>query len=366
MSIKPDGKILLGGFTTANSNVSSLLVQIFPSGLPDTSFGVMGIVSYDFNQDNSELINDILCQSDGKIISVGSKKEITTDADDNAIHTRMTIIARFLPNGSIDTVFADNGVFSFGAFGRYTDTNKGVILSNHKMIFCGNTYQYSDNENQAILLRLTPDGELDTSFGTNGIVYSDFSFHENPSFITLQQDYKILISASGWTFTNGQAAVWLFRYNEDGTLDQSFGDHGKIVNLGVNLAPKLFDVLLQPNGKIIQVGSWPGNIILWRYHTNNLVGEKEPVVQQYKIKVYPNPLIKNDIYIDWELKSVNKVGCKIFNSQGDELQTLFEPELFSAGKHHKVVKLHKSIPSGNFYLQFTVGNAQTVLLLLKN
>ena len=97
-------------------------------------------------------------------------------------------------------------------------------------------------------------GILDTSFGLGGIVETRFiEGRNNLSFIIEQPDGKII--AGGWIesdFTNG--TFILGRYREDGALDKNFGNEGKVItqfNQSIAVV-KLIDFL--PNNKILAFG----------------------------------------------------------------------------------------------------------------
>src|SRR5262249_28255379 len=88
----------------------------------------------------------------------------------------------------------------------------------------------------------------------DGKVATDFGGLEDGAFgVALQADGKIV--AAGWASVAGGADFALARYNADGTLDDSFGTHGKVTT---DFASS-FDVgealIVRPDGKIVVVGS---------------------------------------------------------------------------------------------------------------
>lgn len=165
--IKPDGKILLGGTTQEpiNSSASLLLAQLLPDGLTDSEFGLDGIVVYDFDP-GYESIYGLELQADGKIITNGVAEE-------------QVEIARFYPNGKVDSTFASNGVLlretrkKRDCFcWRYTTRPKITIL----------WYQFFQEQStigDGMLCRLNPNGSLDATFGTNGVILNDCGIFHN-------------------------------------------------------------------------------------------------------------------------------------------------------------------------------------------
>src|SRR5215470_16341979 len=70
-------------------------------------------------------------------------------------------------------------------------------------------------------------GTLDASFGTGGLVTTDFGgFNTAARAVAVQPDGKIV--AAGVAAVNGFADIAVARYNRDGTLDASFGTGGTV------------------------------------------------------------------------------------------------------------------------------------------
>jgi uncharacterized delta-60 repeat protein len=77
-----------------------------------------------------------------------------------------------------------------------------------------------------LLVRFNPDGSLDQSFGESGAVITDFPGYSNsPSQVLLQPDGKIVVV--GTSFGEDSTAS-LVRYTPEGSLDTSFGVEGKL------------------------------------------------------------------------------------------------------------------------------------------
>ena len=80
------------------------------------------------------------------------------------------------------------------------------------------------------LARYDPDGTLDRSFGSGGKVTTDFSgsgSFEIAFAIAIQSDGKIV--ATGPSDASGSYDFALARYNSNGTLDASFGSAGIVM-----------------------------------------------------------------------------------------------------------------------------------------
>lgn len=107
------------------------------------------------------------------------------------------------------------------------------------------------------LVRYNEDGSLDGSFGIGGIVVTDFDTgfgNDIASGAALQSDGKIVL-VGVVDFNANQGSFTVVRYNTDGTLDNSFGSGGKVVhNIETNAYDGASKVAIQPDGKIVVVG----------------------------------------------------------------------------------------------------------------
>lgn len=231
------------------SIVGSIFFQTFSvkgqttSGALDPTFGNRGKVTTDFflRTDNAFAV---ALQSDGKIVAVGRAFRVTLD--DFAL-------ARYNTNGSIDTSFGNSGKVSTDFFGNTDQANAVAIQSDGKILLAGTAVgaNPADVRNDFALARYNPAGSLDNSFGISGKVVTDFSGKSDiATAIAIQKDGKIIAAGS----SDGDFA--LVRYNEDGSLDLSFGDSGKVTTDFFSLtSDSASDAEILEDGKIIVAGS---------------------------------------------------------------------------------------------------------------
>src|SRR5262245_63400360 len=99
-------------------------------------------------------------------------------------------------------------------------------------------------------------GDLDTTFGGDGIVRTDITNAEEDGFaVTIQPDGKIVVAGeSGIGGRNPRFAI--VRYETDGSLDASFGGgDGKVP---IDFTPRddfAYAVRIQVDGKIVVAGA---------------------------------------------------------------------------------------------------------------
>ena len=95
------------------------------------------------------------------------------------------------------------------------------------------------NDNFAVV-RLLANGQLDTSFDGDGIVVTSMSSTDDEALaVVIQDDGKILVG--GWAAIGGNHDLALARYDDDGSLDGSFGGGDGKVTLAVGTGPNAGD-----------------------------------------------------------------------------------------------------------------------------
>src|SRR4030095_1301139 len=101
------------------------------------------------------------------------------------------------------------------------------------------------------LARYNDDGSLDSSFGTGGRVTTDIGgFSDTAYAVAVQPDGKIVAAGSA-NFTSTFSDFALARYNNDGTLDASFGkvttDFTAVTAEVLKTSDEAFAVAVQPD-----------------------------------------------------------------------------------------------------------------------
>jgi len=123
-----------------------------------------------------------------------------------------------------------------------------------------------------ILLTLLPfitfsqDGVLDTSFGTDGYVFTDFYDQEDVPFdIGEQSDGKLIVIGS---VVNGSDYLCtITRYHIDGEIDTTFGVNGSVESFGESYCV-FSNLQIQNDDKIIVSGVLGDDLLLMRFLPN--------------------------------------------------------------------------------------------------
>lgn len=204
--VLPNQKVLMYGRSVDTSGTNLIMARYNNDGTIDTTFGAGGFVYYpsSINARSSQI------QQDGKILLAGYC------AGGTAL---VACLSRYNPQGDIDSTFGINGLQLLELGAEYSAFNTILIQSDNKIICGGSANDGAVSYDDFALVRFTPDGQLDTSFGDTGVVITVISpYSEAISDMTLTGNGRILATSSSGGF--------LAQYNRDGTLDNGFGVNG--------------------------------------------------------------------------------------------------------------------------------------------
>jgi uncharacterized delta-60 repeat protein len=104
-------------------------------------------------------------------------------------------------------------------------------------------------EDQFVVLRYLPDGQLDAGFGSGGLVVTDFGGEAKAYAVAIQSDGKIVAAGEA------DESIALARYLADGTLDSDFGTGGLVhTELPLGNSAEALEMVIQPDGRIVVGG----------------------------------------------------------------------------------------------------------------
>ncbi len=236
--------------------ISQAAGQAAQQGDFDQSFGNAGLITSKVLQDNQT--NGAAVQPDGKIVVVGGSFTFVPNAT-----FPVSQVLRYNADGLLDTTFDGDGIATTAVSGTAVGNSSVffdvVIQPDGKIVAAGNA-SFGVNQDFAVV-RYNANGSLDTTFGTGGIVTTDFgSSSDFANAIALAPDGKIVVS--GGTIDN----LGIARYNTNGTLDTTFDGDGKLI---ISDARGFTDVAVQPDGKIVFVAvNQSSRTIVLRYNIN--------------------------------------------------------------------------------------------------
>ncbi|MGE8537078.1 MAG: T9SS type A sorting domain-containing protein [Chryseobacterium sp.] len=166
----------------------------------------------------------------------------TSDANIN-----YSVVIRILPNGQLDNTFGVNGIAKIADINPdLTVRGYGLVLQNNKIIVYGQKTIIPLQDPTGIICRLNENGSIDTTFGMNGFI-NNFS---NFNLVALDNQSNIIGFGYNKADPTGSAYVGaMAKYNADGQLITGFGNTG-IVNLTFNPG-YIQSAILDSNNNII-------------------------------------------------------------------------------------------------------------------
>ncbi|MGM9488344.1 hypothetical protein [Ideonella sp. YS5] len=251
LALQPDGKIVAAGTvfvdfsTDDSSNTDFGLARYNADGSPDSSFGNGGQVLTDFDGFNDDALA-VLIQPDGKIVAAGSAKNPTRYYD--------FALARYLPDGSLDSSFGQGGKVRTDFGVQNFDQARAAVLQPDGRIVAAGFASLAFGDTRYAAARYNADGTLDKSFGSKGKTRLHFgSCCERANSVLLQPDGKVVLVGFPDSESSDSDFV-LARLDTSGALDASFGKNGRVRTSFGQLNGGANGAAMQPDGKIVAVG----------------------------------------------------------------------------------------------------------------
>ncbi len=234
MEILPDDKILVAGRSWKGNEQRMNVARFTAEGQIDSSFHHNGGRVHEVGR-SSDGAFDLAVQPDGKILLMGWV--------DNSNWRKIDWgIRRLMPDGQVDLTFADQGTWLFNHSG-YNDKANAVAIQPDGYILVGGYV-----EDTLAVLRLTPDGQIDSSFADKGM----FKKHVNYGVADIQLDDQGRILFA----TKEEGKSLIFRLLPDGRLDHTFGSMGIYTHYQIDrdLFAGYSKIALLADGQILCIG----------------------------------------------------------------------------------------------------------------
>jgi uncharacterized delta-60 repeat protein len=270
IKVQEDGKIVVAGTTFNGTDNDITLLRYLENGQLDAGFGEDGIVIIDISNTDDHA-SHLFIQENGKMVVSG----YTFNGTDNDF-----ALLRFQENGETDLTFGTGGSVVTDLLGTEGKGGTVLQLENGNYLLGGMVKSESPCTQGVftfdfVLLQYLVNGLLDTSFGSNGFVLTDFQCDQDyGEILAIQTDGKILLGGS--IYISPAQDFSLARYLPDGTLDASFGTNGMVITELGDGYDFSKGILIQENpsgniilsGAIFQENSGGFNFGILRYLSN--------------------------------------------------------------------------------------------------
>jgi uncharacterized delta-60 repeat protein len=419
IALQSDGKIVVAGnlFNSSFTISHFVLVRYNTNGLLDTTFGIDGRVITNLS-DKLDKITSIVIQNDGKILASGTTSDDSNFSDFS--------IVRYNSDGTLDPSFGNNGItitsirtWDFGYAMVLQDNNSIVVsgsTSNEFNPVFGPDYDFlvlkydkygvldatfgnggsiiigtTEANEKALSVNILPDGkiviggehhimkysfmisqllpngDLDTSFGNNGVVLNELTSQFIES-VAMQTDGKFLITEYNGTGGCCSADIKLIRFLADGNFDYTFGSNGIVTTNFLNENNQANSIAIQDDGKII-IGGISGNQIHYDYglaRFNSELALSNPInsIGINTFLAYPNP-VNQSINLDFSLQDSQKISVDLFNINGVKVANLLNNIEFSSGFTSQNLPLPETLSKGVYFLSISNGTLLSNMKIVK-
>ncbi len=266
IALQPDGKIIVAGAKTNTINGSH-------SDFAVARYNSNGSLDNNFGT-GGKVTFDIAVNNDDAALSAAIQNDgkivVTGYTGGTGFSNFATL--RFNSDGTLDNTFGTGGkvIMNFG--GAYASSGSITVLNNGKLLAAGNANVIGSTNPDFALARYNNDGSLDNTFGSGGKVTTDFTADSDDQGYSaiIQSDSKIVVA--GYRYHAG-ADFALARYNTNGTLDNTFGTGGKVITVMGSYYDTGISAAIQSDGKIVIVSTNGTNgsnadFVLIRYNSN--------------------------------------------------------------------------------------------------
>ncbi|MFI5460433.1 MAG: hypothetical protein ACHRXM_33875 [Isosphaerales bacterium] len=219
-----------------------------PNGTLDSTFGSGGEVDIPVTAGSTAPV--VQAQGDGKIVIAGGT-EVTYGVGKHAVTRQDLLVLRLNPNGSLDTTFNGSGeaILDIPAKGNIAACGL-AILSTRQIVVGGSTM----NQTGFLAARWNANGTIDTTFGPNGQGYVTTSTGQA---LLLDANEMALDGSGNILLVGGDTAAGIqypavVRFTAAGFPDATFGNNGEVLlNPPSPSETWAFGVGVQSTGQIV-------------------------------------------------------------------------------------------------------------------
>jgi uncharacterized delta-60 repeat protein len=419
IEVQNDGKILISGTTgriTAAATDSALLIRLLPNGVYDSSFGTNGVAKYtvpanslykkltgtkikvlnngkillvmEYTDSVNQLVTTILqCNVNGSVdtnfgtqglvpisslitgavvsdIDIQSSGKIIIEGimDDIVNLININFLARLTANGVLDSSFGTNGIDSTtyiaGATGNVVT---GLSILPNDNILLGGSAVLANNTD-VVVYKYNVNGGLNNTFGTNGYKIIDLYPNDYSVWTGFQSDGKII--TAGEFFISGNRNLRLTRINSNGSIDAGFGTNG-FTTTPLPVQEPILEMDMQADNKVVGITHWAiDTVVVYRFLTAPGVGTLNPEITAIAPTVFPNP-ISEATSVQYDLIKPESITITLHDILGNTVATFINNQTQAAGNHTETLNLPQGLPAGAYLITVSTNETSRSVRVVK-
>ena len=254
--VMPDGKLLAVGASQGTAPSRFLVVRFLADGRIDRSFAKSGVALTRFPDDDNQAFA-ALALPNGKAVVCGWTRDLAAGQSAFAL-------ARYRASGALDPTFGGDGKVVTRFPVRSENECSGLGLATDGQVVASGTLRSAGpGTTVAGLARYRPNGTLETFFDDDGraeVGLGNYTTAEDV--LVLKNNYFVL--AGQWQRPSGSYAGYAAKLNTSGSLDMSFGKNGVRSVFVPGGDAKFLGLAKAPGGKLVGVGEWSSDTAPFR------------------------------------------------------------------------------------------------------
>lgn len=179
------------------------------TGVPDERFGPGGVRRLDL-PGFENTFHSVTVDAYGRLLAAGRA-------------SGSFVVARFTVDGELDQSFGDHGTTLVDVSADADTVRRVLVQPDGRVLLVGETGSGAFSGGSCAIARLTSSGELDSTYGLNGVVKLRF-FDGTDCEDAALTDGKLLVAG---TVDHGSASFFVARIDDEGSIDRDFGDNGR-------------------------------------------------------------------------------------------------------------------------------------------
>lgn len=263
LAVDSSDRVVVAGTTRTTEGVADFAVLRYTAnGDLDSAFGGGDGIAITDAGSIGDVAQGVVIDGSGRIVVAGNTGNCCGDADDFAT-------VRYTSVGSVDGAFGDgDGIVHTDFPTDSGDFGNDIVLDDQGRAVVVGMSSVGDGQPKFLVARYDTDGQLDPSFGSDGIVLTDIpdGDTERANAVTIDSLGRIVVAGS--SFTTTYYDFTLARYDATGALDPTFGGDGVVTT---TFQPFLTDdaaadIAIDSQDRIVAGGNSEGSFALARYN----------------------------------------------------------------------------------------------------